>query len=94
MQRNQPNPSPRIPTGLPSDYKTDERILSPIPGVIIKVFVKAGNKVKTGDPLLIIEAMKMKNTLRSAYDLEIAAVHVKEGEVIKAGQKLVEFCKR
>ena len=82
-----------IPTGLTSDYKADERILSPIPGVVMQVFVKAGDKVAAGDALLVIEAMKMKNTLRSGHDLQVAAVHVKAGEVVKAGRLLVEFQK-
>jgi biotin carboxyl carrier protein len=80
-----------IPTGLPSDYKADERILAPIPGVLTKVYVKAGEQVKAGDPLVVIEAMKMRNTIRSAYDVTVAEVKVKEKDVVKAGQMLVEF---
>ena len=82
-----------IPTGLPSDYKADERILSPIPGVVTRVFVQAGDRVAPGDPLLLIEAMKMKNTLRSKYDLKVDRVPIKAGEVVKAGQLLVGFVK-
>ena len=81
----------QIPTGLPSDYKADQRILSPIPGIVKKVFVQAGDHVAAGDPLLVIEAMKMKNTLRSGHDLVVAAVHIGTGEVVKAGQVLIEF---
>ncbi|KAF0106977.1 MAG: propionyl-CoA carboxylase alpha chain [Anaerolineaceae bacterium] len=91
MSREQSNLPPSLPTGLPSDYKTDERILAPIPGVVTKVFVKAGEQVKAGDPLLVIEAMKMRNTIRSAHALTVAAVNVKENDVVKAGQMLVEF---
>jgi biotin carboxyl carrier protein len=80
-----------ISTGLPSDYKTDERILAPIPGVVTQVFVKAGQQVKAGDPLLVIEAMKMRNTIRSAHDLTVAEVKVKEKDVVKAGQMLLIF---
>ncbi len=78
-------------TGLPSDYKADERILAPIPGVVTKVYVKAGEQIKAGDPLLVIEAMKMRNTFRSAHDVTVAEVKVKEKDVVKAGQMLVEF---
>jgi biotin carboxyl carrier protein len=80
-----------LSTGLPSDYKADERILAPIPGVVTQVFVKAGQQVKAGDPLLVIEAMKMRNTIRSAHARTVAAVNVKEKDVVKAGQMLVEF---
>lgn len=81
----------KIPTGLPSDYQADQHILAPIPGIVKQVFVRAGERVAAGDPLLVIEAMKMKNTLRSGHDLVIASVYVKPGEVIKAGQVLIEF---
>jgi biotin carboxyl carrier protein len=91
MTNNRPKSTLTIPTGLPSDYKADERILSPIPGVVQKVFVKAGDRVNAGDPLLVIEAMKMKNTFRSAHELTVAEVNVAEGEIIKAGQKLIGF---
>ncbi len=83
-----------LPTGLPSDYKSHERILAPIPGVITGIFVKPGDRVRPGDALLVIEAMKMKNTLRSGHELTVAAVHVKPGESIKAGKLLVEFERR
>jgi biotin carboxyl carrier protein len=82
-----------MPTGLPSDYKSDERILAPIPGVVTQVFVTAGERLGPGEALLVIEAMKMKNTLRSGHDLSVAAVHVREGEAIQAGKLLVEFVK-
>ena len=81
----------RLPTGLPSDYKSDERILAPIPGVVTQVFVAVGQHVAPGEALLVIEAMKMKNTLRSGHDLDVKAVHVHPGETIQAGRLLVEF---
>jgi 3-methylcrotonyl-CoA carboxylase alpha subunit len=81
----------RLPTGLPSDYQADQRILSPIPGIVKQVFVRTGDRVAAGDPLLVIEAMKMKNTLRSGHNLVVAAVHIGTGELVKAGQVLIEF---
>jgi len=80
-----------IPTGLPSDYKSDERILAPIPGLVLEVFVRAGDRVNPGDRLLVIEAMKMRNTLRSGHALTVASVDVEAGEAVKSGQRLVEF---
>jgi biotin carboxyl carrier protein len=78
-------------SGLPSDYKANERILAPIPGVVTKVYVKVGEQVEVGDPLLIIEAMKMRNTICSAYRVKVAGVKVVEKDTVKAGQVLVEF---
>jgi biotin carboxyl carrier protein len=91
INQHLPGSTYKIPTGLPSDYQSDQRILAPIPGIVKQVFVRAGERVAAGDPLLVIEAMKMKNTLRSGHDLVIAAVHIRAGEVIKAGQVLIEF---
>lgn len=94
MPRKHTNSALPTPTGLPSDYKADERILAPIPGVVTKVYVKAGEQVKAGDPLLIIEAMKMRNTFRAPNDLKVSAVNVKAGEVVKSGELLVKFERR
>jgi len=93
MPRKQSNPSLSLPTGLPSDYKTDERILAPIPGVVTQIFVKAGDKVKPGDPLLVIEAMKMRNLIRSGHGLSVAAVYVEAGQAVSAGDLLIGFGK-
>ena len=61
--------------------KPDEnKIHSFIPGTIIDVFVKPGDKVKEGDPLLILEAMKMHNLVQMPFDGKIAAVHIKAGD--------------
>ena len=84
-------PSSNISTGLPSDYKADQRILAPIPGLVTQVFVKAGDRLKPGDPLLIIEAMKMHNMIRSAYAVIVTSVHATSGQLVKAGDLLLEF---
>jgi biotin carboxyl carrier protein len=93
MPRKQSNSLISFSTGLPSDYKTDERILAPIPGMVTQVFVKAGDRVKPGDSLLIIEAMKMRNLIRSGHALTVAAVHVEAGRVVKAEDVLIGFGK-
>jgi len=59
--------------------------------VVTEVFVHAGDRLDPGDRLLVIEAMKMKNTLRSGHALHVAAVHVEAGQAVKAGQLLMEF---
>ena len=57
-----------------------------IPGNVIKVLVEKGDKVKKGQPVAIIEAMKMETNVISQTDGVIEKVYVKEGEVVKAGQ--------
>jgi biotin carboxyl carrier protein len=66
---------------------------SGMPGKIVKVFVKPGDEVKEGDPLLIMEAMKMENEMRAASDVKIKEVLVKEGENVESGAVLVTFAK-
>lgn len=66
---------------------------SGMPGKIVKVFVKPGDEVKEGDPLLIMEAMKMENEMRAASPVKIKEVLVKEGENVESGAVLVTFDK-
>lgn len=72
--------------------KPDENQLhSFIPGTIIDVFVKPGDKLKEGDPLLILEAMKMHNLVQIPFDGKIAKVNVKPGDKIPKGFLMIEI---
>lgn len=66
---------------------------SGMPGKIVKIFVKPGDIVKEGDPLLIMEAMKMENEMRAAGPAKIAEVMVKAGDNVEAGIVLINFAK-
>lgn len=66
-------------------------IKAPMPGLIIDLKVKAGDVVKTGDPLLILEAMKMENIIKSPGDATIKNVKAKKGDSVEKGQVLIEF---
>jgi biotin carboxyl carrier protein len=83
-----------VSSGLPSNFKTDELIRSPIPGTVTRVFVSPGQEVKTGKDLFVIESMKMRNTIRAAFPGKVARIGVKEQQVIQAGQILIEFMKK
>jgi len=67
------------------------KILSFIPGSIIKVFVKSGQKVKKGADLLMMDAMKMSNTIRAHSDGTIKQVHVKAGDKVPKGFVMIEI---
>jgi biotin carboxyl carrier protein len=64
-----------------------------MPGKIVKVFVKPGDQVKEGDPLLIMEAMKMENEMRAAGPAKIKEVLVAQGDTVESGITLITFDK-
>ena len=69
------------------------QLSSGMPGKIVKVFVEPGDVLKEGDPILIMEAMKMENEMRAAAAVKIKEVLVKEGETVESGAILVTFAK-
>jgi biotin carboxyl carrier protein len=66
-------------------------IVAPIPGTVVSVSVHAGDKVKAGQEVCAIEAMKMKNAIRSGRDGVVSAVKVVTGQPVQHRQVLVEF---
>jgi biotin carboxyl carrier protein len=66
-------------------------VTPPMPGVVARVFVAAGDAVKRGDKLLSVTAMKMETVLRAPADGVVRAVKAAPGDQVKAGQALVEF---
>ncbi|MFU8843818.1 MAG: acetyl-CoA carboxylase biotin carboxyl carrier protein subunit [Bacteroidales bacterium] len=72
--------------------KKDERkITAFIPGTIREVFVKSKKKIKAGENLLVLEAMKMKNVLIAPFDGVVKSVNVKTGDRVSKDQVLVEI---
>jgi biotin carboxyl carrier protein len=59
-----------------------------MPGLILKVLVEKGQEVKTGDPLLILVAMKMENEIRAPKDGVVQELFVQEGKTVGSGDKL------
>ncbi len=68
-----------------------DNMVSQMPGKIVKVFVEKGDEVKAGDPLLIMEAMKMENEMRADQDCKIKQVHVKSGQNVESNTLLISF---
>ncbi len=69
----------------------DDHLKSGMPGKVIEIFVKAGDIVKAGKSLLIMEAMKMENEMRASNDVTIKEVCVKQGDSIESGTILIKF---
>lgn len=66
-------------------------VVSPMPGTIVSVKVNAGDAVKAGDILCVLEAMKMENEIVAPDDGTVAAVHVKQGDMVETNAKLISL---
>lgn len=62
-----------------------------IPGTILKVLVKEGAKVKKGDPMVVLQAMKMDNYLLAQRNGVVKKIYIKQGEVVPKHQLLLEL---
>lgn len=62
---------------------------APMPGLVLSISVAEGQEVKEGDPLLILEAMKMENVIKAVADGEVKSIEVKEGSAVDKGQLLI-----
>jgi propionyl-CoA carboxylase alpha chain len=68
-----------------------KNLTSPITGKIIRFKVQEGDEVKAGQELVIIEAMKMENIIRTDHDVKIGKIKFNEGEAVGIGQIIIEF---
>jgi biotin carboxyl carrier protein len=62
-----------------------------MPGLILSVAVAEGQEVKKGDPLLILEAMKMENVIKAPADATVKVIKVRKGDSVDKNQVLVLF---
>ncbi len=62
-----------------------------MPGLVKAIHVEAGQEVKAGDPLAVVEAMKMENTLRAERDGIVKAVNAKPGDSLAVDAVIMEF---
>lgn len=66
-------------------------IIAPLPGSIIEIFVRPGDVIKKGQPLLVMEAMKMENKILSEKEGVVESVRVSPGESVLQGDVLIEL---
>jgi acetyl/propionyl-CoA carboxylase alpha subunit len=95
---NLPSPAPHSPPDVDEargartgDGAERSSVTAPMPGTVIRVLAKAGDRVAHRQPLLVLEAMKMETPLVAPYDAVVKAVHVAEGDRIAGGALLVEL---
>ncbi len=66
-------------------------LTAPLPGVIISVEVREGQSVTNGQELYVLEAMKMKNSIKANRNGKIASIHVNPGDLVKHNQPILTF---
>ena len=66
-------------------------LTAPLPGTIIEIFVKGGDQIEAGQVVLVIEAMKMKNSIRTTRSGKVAEILVNPGQTVAHKQALVRF---
>jgi biotin carboxyl carrier protein len=92
VQKEVRNSKPLEKPGQPSASGLNaQELTAPLPGTVIEVFVKAGDTIETGQIILVIEAMKMKNSIRSTRAGKIAEVLTGAGQTVAHKQVLVRF---
>ena len=89
-----PEPQPAAPTPAPSapvvsTGDTQGALEAPMPGTIFKILVNVGDTVKTNQPVMILEAMKMENEIVATQDGTVKAIHVSQGAMVNPGDPLL-----
>ena len=69
----------------------DGRLAAPMPGTVVQVLVKAGDTVTSGQPLIVVEAMKMEHTIKAPADGVVGEIHFKMGDAVAEGADLLAF---
>ena len=84
-------PAQKVAPAAPAGGGGGGTLASPLPGTVLDVFVKAGDSVKVGQRLLLLEAMKMENNIDADRDGVIKEVKVNKSDAVMEGQVLVVF---
>ena len=84
-------PVEAIETSAAAVMEGPSRLDAPIPGKVVKVHVNVGDEVEAGQPLVVLEAMKMENELTAEQAGKVIAVHVEPGQTVNAGEPLAEL---
>ena len=78
-----------MPEKVPADLS--KFLLSPMPGLLVKLSVKVGDQVKAGEELAVVEAMKMENSLRAVQDGIVASISAETGDSLEVDQTILAF---
>jgi biotin carboxyl carrier protein len=79
----------RRPRG--SATKGHESLTPPMAATVVRILVKTGDRVHAGDPLIVLEAMKMELPIRAGHEATVGAIHCREGELVQPEQPLIDL---
>jgi methylmalonyl-CoA carboxyltransferase small subunit len=79
------------PTAAKAPATSASALTSPVAGTVVTVLVEAGAEVKSGDTLLVVEAMKMETEVTAPKDGKVESVEVAVGDAVQSGQVLIEW---
>jgi acetyl/propionyl-CoA carboxylase alpha subunit len=71
--------------------KEVKELKAPMPGLVLDIRVEIGQKIKEGEPLMVLEAMKMENVLKSPSDVIVKSIAVSKGDAINKNTLLISF---
>lgn len=80
----------KIEPGVRTEVSSGDCV-SPMPGKILELFVSVGEQVEQGQPLLVLEAMKMEHRILAPQDGEVGAIHARVGEQVEQGKSLIDI---
>jgi len=75
----------------PAPQQGAKAVISPLPGVILEICVAKGDKVKAGQKVAVLEAMKMENDIEAEFDGTVTAVLANKGDSVLEGAKIIEL---
>ena len=83
-----PKAAPKAPAAAPASSACSYEVNRPLPGKVFKVEASAGQAVKAGDPIVILEAMKMEIPVVAPEDGTVAGINVSVGDAVESGDVL------
>ena len=76
---------PKVPPDL------SKFLLSPMPGLLVRLAVTVGQELKAGEEIAVVEAMKMENSLRATDDVTVKKILAEQGQSLVVDQPIIEF---
>ena len=87
-----PGAPPQVSTESPLSQGTDQNLVrAPMPGVILSIEVRVGDRVSEGKEMCVLEAMKMEQSLLAPRDGVVKAVYVQQGQNVVIGESIIEL---